>query len=63
MHADAARAAGVEQAKLDSPAGWREDAAFTSRERAALGLAEAIAGMGPDGLGEQGYAGIRDVRP
>jgi AhpD family alkylhydroperoxidase len=42
MHADEARAAGVDQAKLDTLAGWREDDAFSRRERAALALAEAI---------------------
>ena len=50
MHSDGARATGLEQTKLDSLAGWREDAAFTRSERAALELAEAITGLGDDGV-------------
>lgn len=50
MHADGARSAGVGQAKLDSLPGWREDSTFTTRERAALGLAEAVTELSPDGV-------------
>jgi len=50
MHTDGARLAGVEQAKLDSLAGWQEDTAFTTRERTALRLAELFTDMGVDGV-------------
>lgn len=53
MHADGARSAEVPQSKFDTLAGWREDEAFTTRERAALALAEAATdldhrGVSPD---------------
>lgn len=44
MHTDQARAAGVPQSKLDTVAGWRDDGQFTTRERTAVELAEALTG-------------------
>lgn len=41
-----ARKAGASQGKLDTLAGWRDSTEFTARERAALGLAEAITRIG-----------------
>lgn len=41
-----ARAQGVGQDRLDLVAGWREAAHFDRRERAALGLAEAMTRIG-----------------
>lgn len=55
MHADGARLAGVEQQKLDSLAGWREDTAYTARERAALRLAELLTEMSADGVTAQAW--------
>jgi uncharacterized peroxidase-related enzyme len=53
MHADAARDAGVTPAKLDTLAGWRDDDAFTDRERAALALAEAVTVLSDDGVSDE----------
>jgi AhpD family alkylhydroperoxidase len=46
LHSDGARKAGVNQAKLDTLAGWREVSLFDHRERAALELAEAMTRIG-----------------
>jgi AhpD family alkylhydroperoxidase len=46
LHSETARGAGVDQAKLDTLAGWREASAFDERERAALDLAEAMTRVG-----------------
>jgi len=46
MHTPGARDAGVPQAKLDVLAGWEDAEGFTARERAALGLAEAMTRFG-----------------
>jgi len=42
FHSGRARTAGATQAQLDTLAGWRESALFSGRERAALGLTEAM---------------------
>ncbi len=42
MHAKALRASGVQDAKLDSLAGWRAGEHFSERERAALAWTEAL---------------------
>lgn len=42
MHLDEARAAGVDQVKLDTLAAWRDVTAFDPSERAALALTEAM---------------------
>jgi AhpD family alkylhydroperoxidase len=49
LHSEGARRAGVMQSKLDVLPGWTESADFDARERAALGLAEAMTRAG-DGL-------------
>ena len=46
LHSDWARKAGVDQATLDTLAGWRDSPAFDEHERAALGLAEAMTRVG-----------------
>src|SRR5262249_2678496 len=45
-HLGRARREGIGQDKLDTLAAWREDQGFTSRERAALGLAEVMTRVG-----------------
>lgn len=42
MHAAALRADGIQEAKLDSLAGWRLSAEFCARERSALTWTEAL---------------------
>ena len=49
LHSEGARRAGVVPSKLDALAGWPEAPSFDERERAALGLAEAMTPRG-DGL-------------
>ena len=49
LHASIARRRGVSESKLDSLAGWRESSEFTTRERSALELAEAMTRIG-DGV-------------
>lgn len=56
MHAEAARAAGVSQRKLDVVAAWHEaPALFDEREKAALACAEALNRLGPDCLPDALY--------
>lgn len=51
MHAAEARAAGVEQRRLDILSAWREAPSFfTDRERAALELTEAVTRIGEAGV-------------
>ena len=61
LHTDLARKKGVGQSKLDLLAGWREATLFEPRERAALGLAEAMTRIG-DGqrVDEQTWNAARD---
>jgi AhpD family alkylhydroperoxidase len=49
MHLDEARAAGVDQLKLDALAAWRDVRSFDARERAALALTEAVTRLADDG--------------
>jgi AhpD family alkylhydroperoxidase len=62
LHTGIARRTGVSQGKLDTVAGWRESTEFTSQERAALGLAEAMTRLG-DGarVGGKAWAAARQV--
>jgi AhpD family alkylhydroperoxidase len=46
LHSELARTAGIDEAKLDMLAGWRDAPHFDQRERAALGLAEAVTRLG-----------------
>lgn len=50
MHFDEARKSGVPQAKLDTLAGWRDDPAYSERERATLELTEEMTRLA-DGRG------------
>lgn len=62
MHCDEARRAGVPQEKLDTLAGWRDDASYDARERAALDLAEEVTRLGDGaGVGEQAWQRARDT--
>jgi len=51
-HADLARAAGVEQRRLDLLPAWRDAGAFTPREQAALAWTEVLTVMQPDTAAE-----------
>jgi AhpD family alkylhydroperoxidase len=46
LHTAGARRGGVDQAKLDALAGWPDSPSFDQRERAALGLTEAMTRLG-----------------
>src|SRR5690349_1647035 len=50
MHTLEARAAGVDESRLATVAGWRESPFFTAAERAALALAETITHIDRAGL-------------
>ncbi len=56
MHYPQARAAGVDQRTLDTLPAWRDSPLFSSDERAALGLAEAVTQLGPDGVPDDVWA-------
>ncbi len=56
MHACEARAAGEEQRRLDTLAGWRESRLFDARERAALGWAESLTRIEDTGAADDHYA-------
>jgi len=61
MHGSALRKAGESPARLDMVAGWREaGSAFTARERAALGMAEALTKVAEAGLPDDIYAEARE---
>ncbi|MDJ0313045.1 carboxymuconolactone decarboxylase family protein [Arthrobacter sp. H35-D1] len=54
MHAKEARAAGVDQRKLDVLAGWRKAAAlFSDREQAAIALTEAVTLISAGGVPDE----------
>ncbi|MDD7970825.1 carboxymuconolactone decarboxylase family protein [Roseinatronobacter alkalisoli] len=61
MHAPAARDAGVSQQKLDVLAAWRESPAFDTRERAALGWAEALTRIEATGAPDADYTTLTDA--
>jgi AhpD family alkylhydroperoxidase len=46
LHTGIARKRGASQTKLDTLAGWRESTEFTTKERSALELAEAMTRIG-----------------
>ena len=58
MHAPEARRAGITQQQLDVLAAWRESPAFTARERAALGWAEALTRIEATGAPDTDYAAL-----
>lgn len=61
FHLDLARKAGVEPAKLDLLAVWRDAPVFSARERAALGWAEQLTLATPDAEGDAARAGMREM--
>ena len=61
MHADGARSAGVDQSKIDGLAGWRDDTAYSSRERAALRLAETVTDLSSDGVPAEAWDAAASV--
>jgi AhpD family alkylhydroperoxidase len=56
MHTRTARKAGESEQRLYALAAWRESPLFTSRERAALELADAITAIGERGVPDDLYA-------
>jgi len=59
MHAREARELGETQQRLDCLAGWREMPAFTERERAALGWAEALTHIAETHAPDDAYARLQ----
>jgi alkylhydroperoxidase family enzyme len=61
MHLDEARSAGVDGLKLDALAAWRDVESFDERERAALGITEAMTRLA-DGAGvpDEVWSAARD---
>ncbi|MDW8371906.1 MAG: carboxymuconolactone decarboxylase family protein [Geminicoccaceae bacterium] len=58
-HAEAARAAGERQQRLDVLAAWRDAPFFDERERAALALAEALTRVADGGVPEPVWSDAR----
>lgn len=56
MHSHEARAAGEDQRRLDTLAGWRESGLFDARERAALRWAESLTRIEATGAADADYA-------
>lgn len=56
MHSHEARAAGEDQRRLDTLAGWRESGLFDARERAALQWAESLTRIEATGAADADYA-------
>ncbi len=52
MHTRDARAAGEDERRLATLAGWREAPFFTDRERAALALTDAVTRLGEHGVSD-----------
>lgn len=61
MHAPEARDAGISQQKLDVLAGWRDSPIFDTRERAALGWAEAITRLEASHVPDSDYLAMREA--
>ncbi|MGO2004531.1 carboxymuconolactone decarboxylase family protein [Arthrobacter rhombi] len=60
MHGREARAAGVDDRRLDVLAGWREaPGLFSAREEAALGLTEEVTLIGQAGVSDQTWERVR----
>ena len=53
MHTRDARAAGEDERRLATLAGWRESPFFTERERAALALTDAVTRLGEHGVTDE----------
>jgi len=58
-HAEEARAAGESEQRIRAVARWREAPLFTPRERAALGWADAVTGLGRAGVPDDVYEEAR----
>jgi AhpD family alkylhydroperoxidase len=56
MHTRDARAAGEDERRLATIAGWREAPFFTERERAALALTDAVTRLGEHGVTDEVWA-------
>ena len=56
MHYPQARAAGVDERRLDTLPAWRDSPLFSPAEQAALALAEAVTELGPDGVPDAVWA-------
>ena len=56
MHYPQAREAGVDQRQLDTLPAWRDSPLFSVDEQAALGLAEAVTLLGPEGVPDAVWA-------
>ncbi|GAB3821766.1 carboxymuconolactone decarboxylase family protein [Kribbella italica] len=59
MHTKEATAAGESQQRLHLVAVWREAIVFTDAERAALALTEEGTRLGPEGVSDETWAGVR----
>jgi len=60
MHLDDARKLAIDEVKLNLVVAWREAPVFSERERAALGLAEALTLL-PQGVSDEVYTAARAV--
>lgn len=58
LHAPEALAAGISQQKLDVLSAWRESPVFDTKERAALGWAEALTRIEASGAPDSDYAAL-----
>jgi AhpD family alkylhydroperoxidase len=56
LHSRDARAAGEDERRLATLAGWREAVFFTDRERAALALTDAVTRLGEHGVTDDVWA-------
>lgn len=62
MHVAEARAAGIEQRRIDLVAAWRETGSmFDNRERAALALTEAVTRISEDGVSDEVWNSVMAV--
>ena len=62
MHGREARAAGVDNRRIDVVAGWREaPALYSERERAALALTEQVTLIGQGGVSDEVWAGVTNA--
>ncbi|MCG8394101.1 MAG: carboxymuconolactone decarboxylase family protein [Pseudomonadales bacterium] len=60
MHADQARKQGVDNALIDTVAGWRDTNWFSEREQAALGWTEYLTRLSQGGDGDAAYAALAE---
>jgi AhpD family alkylhydroperoxidase len=60
MHVKEAKLHGERELRLHHVAIWRESPLFTSKERAALALTEALTQIAPTGISDELYAELRE---